>query len=38
MKPRLNSSRKSSFDLAKEKPEIVEFDGRNWERSVGQLG
>ena len=26
------------FDLAKEKPEIVEFDGRNWERSVGQLG
>ena len=26
------------FDLAKENPEIVEFDGRNWERSVGQLG
>lgn len=26
------------FELAKEKPEIVEFDGRNWERSVGPLG
>jgi len=26
------------YDLERERPEIVEFDGRNWERSVGQLG
>ena len=25
------------FDLSKEKVEVVEFDGRNWEKSVGQL-
>lgn len=25
------------YDLEMEKPEIVEFDGRNWEQSVGQL-
>lgn len=26
------------FDLEREKPEIVAFDGRNWEQSVGKLG
>lgn len=26
------------FDLAKEKVEMVEFDGRNWEKSAGKLG
>ena len=25
------------FELSKEKVELVEFDGRNWEKSVGQL-
>jgi len=25
------------FDLERESPEVVEFDGRHWERSVGQL-
>ena len=25
------------FDLAKEKVEVIEFDGRNWEKSVDQL-
>ena len=25
------------YDVERERPEIVEFDGRNWERSAGQL-
>lgn len=25
------------YDLAKEQPEVVKFDGRNWEQSVGKL-
>lgn len=25
------------FDLSKQKVELVEFDGRNWEKSVGKL-
>lgn len=25
------------YDVEQERPEIVEFDGRNWERSAGQL-
>jgi len=26
------------YDLQKEKPEVLHFDGRNWETQVGKLG